>query len=83
MDKKDDVKQIKCYSLIKLLNDTLWTISSRYRYDWQKEEAAKNLLRTHTTAVSARMLYALAQQVSVNMHLVLFIFDSFQDSKDD
>merc|ERR1719228_971515 len=36
--------------------------SQGYGYDWKKEEAAKNLLRTHTTAVSARMLYKLAQQ---------------------
>lgn len=34
----------------------------RYGYDWSIEEAQKNLLRTHTTAVSARMLYKLAQQ---------------------
>lgn len=33
-----------------------------YRYKWQEEEARKNLLRTHTTAVSSKMLYALAQQ---------------------
>lgn len=32
-----------------------------YEYDWSREEANKNLLRTHTTAVSARMLYNLAQ----------------------
>lgn len=37
---------------------------SRYKYDWKIEEAQKNILRTHTTAVSARMLYKLAQQVS-------------------
>ena len=36
--------------------------SQGYSYDWKKDEAAKNLLRTHTTAVSARMLYKLAQQ---------------------
>lgn len=36
---------------------------SRYGYDWKREEAEKNLLRTHTTAVSTRMLHALAQQV--------------------
>ncbi|KAF2074262.1 hypothetical protein CYY_004436 [Polysphondylium violaceum] len=30
-------------------------------YDWKLEEAEKNILRTHTTAVSARMLYKLAQ----------------------
>ncbi|MGH0174355.1 UNVERIFIED_CONTAM: hypothetical protein FKN15_067796 [Acipenser sinensis] len=33
-----------------------------YKYDWKIEEAQKNILRTHTTAVSARMLYRLAQQ---------------------
>jgi len=37
--------------------------SQGYRYDWKLEEAQKNLLRTHTTAVSARMLYKLMQEV--------------------
>lgn len=32
-----------------------------YRYDWKEQEAQKNILRTHTTAVSSRMLYKLAQ----------------------
>lgn len=36
--------------------------SQGYGYNWKTEEAAKNLLRTHTTAVSARMLYQLANQ---------------------
>lgn len=36
--------------------------SQGYGYDWKREEASKNLLRTHTTAVSARMLYKLAQE---------------------
>ncbi|XP_071952919.1 phenylalanine--tRNA ligase alpha subunit-like [Antedon mediterranea] len=35
--------------------------SQGHKYDWSIEEAKKNLLRTHTTAVSARMLYKLAQ----------------------
>jgi phenylalanyl-tRNA synthetase alpha chain len=34
-----------------------------YQYDWKLEETQKLVLRTHTTAVSARMLYKLAQQV--------------------
>ena len=34
-----------------------------YRSEWKLEEAKKNILRTHTTAVSARMLYKLAQEV--------------------
>lgn len=33
-----------------------------YRYDWKLSDAQKNVLRTHTTAVSARMLYKLANQ---------------------
>lgn len=37
--------------------------SQGYGYDWKLEEAQKNLLRTHTTAVSARMLYKLANHV--------------------
>ena len=36
--------------------------SQGYKYDWSREESHKNLLRTHTTAVSARMLYKLAQE---------------------
>lgn len=31
-----------------------------YQYDWDINEAKKNLLRTHTTAVSSQMLYQLA-----------------------
>lgn len=34
---------------------------NRYGYYWKTSEAEKNLLRTHTTAVSSRMLYRLAQ----------------------
>jgi len=33
-----------------------------YNYNWKIGEAQKNILRTHTTAVSARMLYEIAQQ---------------------
>jgi len=32
-----------------------------YRYSWGIDEAKKNLLRTHTTAISSRMLYLLSQ----------------------
>lgn len=37
------------------------TGSIGYRTPWSEDEARKNLLRTHTTACSARMLYALGQ----------------------
>ncbi|KID88363.1 phenylalanyl-tRNA synthetase alpha chain [Metarhizium guizhouense ARSEF 977] len=33
-----------------------------YRYPWSGEESKKLVLRTHTTAISASMLYKLAQQ---------------------
>ena len=36
--------------------------SCGYRYAWKRSEADKNILRTHTTAVSARLLHALAQR---------------------
>lgn len=36
--------------------------SRGYRYEWSEQEARKNILRTHTTAVSSRMLYLLAQE---------------------
>ncbi|KAJ6839596.1 phenylalanine--tRNA ligase alpha subunit, cytoplasmic-like isoform X2 [Iris pallida] len=36
--------------------------SKGYRYNWKRGEADKNLLRTHTTAVSTRMLYLLARK---------------------
>ncbi|KAG9159448.1 hypothetical protein Leryth_010992 [Lithospermum erythrorhizon] len=36
--------------------------SRGYGYNWKREEADKNLLRTHTTAVSSKMLYKLAKQ---------------------
>ena len=33
-----------------------------YDYDWSEEETRRNILRTHTTAVSSKMLYKLGQQ---------------------
>ncbi|NXY91625.1 SYFA ligase, partial [Alcedo cyanopectus] len=36
--------------------------SQGYRSEWKLEEAKRNLLRTHTTASSARLLHSLAQQ---------------------
>uniref|UniRef100_A0A5S6QUD4 Phenylalanine--tRNA ligase alpha subunit n=1 Tax=Trichuris muris TaxID=70415 RepID=A0A5S6QUD4_TRIMR len=36
--------------------------SKGYQYDWKLEDARKNILRTHTTATSAKMLYKLAQE---------------------
>ncbi|KRY52038.1 Phenylalanine--tRNA ligase alpha subunit B, partial [Trichinella britovi] len=36
--------------------------SSGYGYEWKIEEAEKNVLRTHTTASSIRMLYEIAKK---------------------
>lgn len=36
--------------------------STGYEYDWKREEAEKMLLRTHTTAISSRMLYQIAEK---------------------
>lgn len=33
-----------------------------YQYEWSEKESCKNVLRTHTTAVTARILYNIAQE---------------------
>ncbi|KAL3580640.1 hypothetical protein D5086_018475 [Populus alba] len=48
--------------LVKRVHESGGYGSRGYGYDWKREEANKNLLRTHTTAISSRMLYAVAQQ---------------------
>ena len=37
-----------------------------YRYNWKRSESEKNLLRTHTTAVSSRMLEKVAQETQAS-----------------
>ncbi|XP_053991492.1 phenylalanine--tRNA ligase alpha subunit-like isoform X2 [Hylaeus volcanicus] len=37
--------------------------SSGWKYIWSQKEASKNVLRTHTTACSSRMLFFLAQEL--------------------
>lgn len=46
-----------------------------YRYDWKLEDAQKNILRTHTTAVTARMLYNLVQKGRINKPFKFFSID--------
>ncbi|KAK0582143.1 hypothetical protein LWI29_021975 [Acer saccharum] len=48
--------------LVKRVHESGGYGSRGYGYDWKREEADKNLLRTHTTAVSSRMLKALAEK---------------------
>lgn len=40
--------------------------SKGYGYEWKEEEAKKNLLRTHTTAISSQMLFKLADRTKKN-----------------
>ncbi|BHF82944.1 hypothetical protein SprV_0802608400 [Sparganum proliferum] len=47
---------------VKTVHETGGYGSTGYHYNWQLSEAEKNILRTHTTAVTSRMLYLLAQQ---------------------
>mmetsp|Transcript_100214 Transcript_100214/g.289362 ORF Transcript_100214/g.289362 Transcript_100214/m.289362 type:complete len:505 (-) Transcript_100214:343-1857(-) len=50
------------YEKVKSMHEVGGAGSIGYRYDFKREEAMKNLLRTHTTAVSSQMLYKLANQ---------------------
>lgn len=47
---------------VKVMHEKGGQGSIGWRYNWSEKEAAKNILRTHTTAVSSRLLYNLAQQ---------------------
>lgn len=48
---------------IKQTHEDGWTTgSSGWSYDWVKKEAAKNVLRTHTTAVSAKKLAEIEEE---------------------
>jgi phenylalanyl-tRNA synthetase alpha chain len=50
------------YERVKNMHEVGGAGSIGYRYDFKREEAFKNLLRTHTTAISSQMLYKLANQ---------------------
>jgi len=50
------------YKRVKSMHEVGGSGSIGYRYDFKREEAFKNLLRTHTTAISSQMLYKLANQ---------------------
>ena len=46
---------------VKMMHEVGGHGSVGHNYAWKREEADKNILRTHTTAVSARMLHKLAE----------------------
>jgi phenylalanyl-tRNA synthetase alpha chain len=50
------------YERVKQMHEEGGAGSIGYRYKFEDAEAHKNLLRTHTTAVSSQMLYKLANQ---------------------
>lgn len=59
--KLDDVPQIYV-DKVKGVHEHGGFGSQGYQYKWDLQESKKNLLRTHTTAVSSKMLYKLARQ---------------------
>ena len=50
------------FERVKTMHESGGAGSIGYRYDFKRDEAMKNLLRTHTTAISSQMLYKLANQ---------------------
>lgn len=54
------------YETVKRTHESGGYGSIGYQYTFKEEEARKNLLRTHTTAISAQMLYQLAQDMQSN-----------------
>lgn len=50
------------YGVVKQTHEIGGFQSIGYGYKFKREEAMKNLLRTHTTAISAQMLYRLAKE---------------------
>lgn len=50
------------YERVKNIHENGGYGSIGYRYKFKREDAIKNLLRTHTTAISSQMLYKLANQ---------------------
>jgi len=54
------------YEKVKAVHERGGYESIGYRYDFQRAEVEKNLLRTHTTAISAQMLYQLGQSMQNN-----------------
>lgn len=46
-----------------------------YQYSWKMDDAQKNILRTHTTAVTARMLYNLVQKGKIDKPFKFFSID--------
>ena len=64
-------KTARCYpkdymERVKEMHSTGGHGSIGYRYEWKEEEGMKNILRTHTTAVSTWHLYKLASEAKNN-----------------
>jgi len=60
LSKLDDVPEIYL-NKVKSVHEKGGFGSQGYQYNWDIDESRKNLLRTHTTAVSSKMLYKLAR----------------------
>jgi phenylalanyl-tRNA synthetase alpha chain len=58
---KLDKKYDEYFNNVKKVHEVGGYGSIGWKYKWSAEEANKNILRTHTTAVSAQMLFKIAQ----------------------
>jgi len=52
------------YENVKNMHENGGTGSIGYNYKFERKEAMKNVLRTHTTAISSKMLYELAKKTN-------------------
>jgi phenylalanyl-tRNA synthetase alpha chain len=59
---KAKIPDIEYWNKVKETHEKGGYGSLGWRYDWSEEEAKKNIFRTHTTGVSAKMLYNLGKE---------------------
>lgn len=62
-DIKSEIKDKKIVDRVKRTHEDGWTTGSTgWKYDWSLDEARKNVLRTHTTVLSAREISKLKEE---------------------
>ena len=59
---KCHIKYPEYFERVKKMHEEGGFKSIGWKYKWSQDEAEKNILRTHTTAVSSRMLFKLAEE---------------------
>ena len=59
---KSQIDDAEYWEKVKTMHEKGGDGSLGWRYNWSYDEAKKNIFRTHTTAVSSRMLYEIAKE---------------------